>query len=201
LRNAAGRVPGRIPGAGRSLTRKTTAARWNGSDQDAMRVRLCLGCPRAAAHMWGIRARILTEINSITHVPRLRQQQFRSHASVFCRLLRGLFRRIPLIRVLHPNQLDAPNAQTDASSEHFTRAITAPYLCDWTDNPTGYNPIGRASQRESATVRCRFLSARSSFSFCCVSKASPPKSPLCSASAICARNSRCCPSIARSSSS
>ena len=107
-----------------------------------MRVRLCLGCPRAAAHMWGIRARILTEISSITHIPRLRQQRIRSLPSVFAGSSRGLFRRTPRIRVLHLTQLDAPNAQTDASSEHFTRAITALFLCDWTDNPTGYNPPG-----------------------------------------------------------
>ena len=47
-------------------------------------------------------ARILTEINSITHIPRLHQEQTRSPASVFAGSSGFVPPNSP-IRVLHPN--------------------------------------------------------------------------------------------------
>src|SRR4051812_30317949 len=60
-----------------------TAAFYHCSEQDDSRFRFGLGRPRAAAHVWGRGARILTEINRLPHSFPALQRGFRKEICNF----------------------------------------------------------------------------------------------------------------------
>jgi len=146
------------------------------------RFRFRLGRPRAAAHVWGKGARILTEINRLPqlHLPAPAQSRWK---------------------------ISSVSAAANASSPASSHPIPVPYsLIRRSEGPFRRKiwPIRRVGKglincyRSCAFWPCSRRSARSSSSFFWVKIASPAKSPFRSASAICVRKSLSRPSIARS---
>ena len=133
------------------------------------RFRFRLVRPRAAAHMWGRGARILTEINRIPQFgPSFAErnpQNAAGNASPAAILGRASSASALLMLLLIRRSLDPI---IDASIP----------------------PSVRQSSCSAGRRLCSCRSARSSSSFCCVSTASSAKSPRRSASAISARSSR-----------